>query len=78
MIYCISDEAERNASSIMGDGTLAQFDDRPVMDLFVGCAPDACRNDGLAVPCSETITSLSLGTGTKQVLGAVENFCPAV
>lgn len=78
MVYYISDEAERNASSLMGDGTLAQFDDRSVIDLFVGCALEACRNDGLAEPCSETITSLSLGTGTKQVLDAIENFCPSI
>lgn len=78
MAYFISDEAERNASSIMGNGTLARFEDRPVMQMFVGCALDSCRNDGLAEPCDETITSLSQDTGTREVLNAIENFCPAI
>lgn len=78
MVYYISEEAERNASSIMGSGTLAGFEDRPVMEKFVGCALDACRNDGLAEPCDEAITGLSKDSGTKQVLDAIESFCPDI
>lgn len=77
-VYYISEEAERNASSIMGEGTLASFEDRPVLDMFVGCAQDACRNDGLAVPCDEAITSLSRVSTAREILDAMDNFCPAV
>ena len=43
-VYYISDEAERNASTVMGSGTLEEFDDRPVLESFVACAQEACRN----------------------------------
>lgn len=77
-VYYISEEAEKNASSIMGDGTLAAFEDRPVLEMFVDCAQDACRNDGLAVPCDEVITSLSNSSSARDILDAIDNFCPSI
>lgn len=73
----ISDEAERNASSIMGEGSLADFDSRPVLNSFISCSKEACDDDGLSEPCNSSVTSLSEGKSTpKQIFFAMEQFCP--
>jgi hypothetical protein len=77
-IYYISEEAERNVSSIMGNGTLDDFNDRAALELFVGCAQDACRNDGLAVPCDVAITRLSESSSAREILDAIDIFCPNI
>ncbi|KAH7324580.1 hypothetical protein B0I35DRAFT_424492 [Stachybotrys elegans] len=77
--YAISDEAERNASTIMGDGSLADFDNRPVLQSFISCAREACADDGLSEPCDRSITSLSNASSTpEQVFFAMEQFCPVL
>ncbi|KAI9155684.1 hypothetical protein HJFPF1_08273 [Paramyrothecium foliicola] len=76
-IYTINDEAERNASVIMGSGSIADFDSRPVVNSFITCAKEACDEDGLAESCSSSITSLSVGQSSpRQVFDAMEQFCP--
>ncbi|KAJ4170529.1 hypothetical protein NW754_006667 [Fusarium falciforme] len=75
--YYISDETERNASSIMGAGTLAEFDGKPVLKSLITCAQDACENDGLSKPCSRSIDALSYGESSAQeIFDAMDDFCP--
>ena len=75
--YYISDETERNASSIMGAGTLAEFDGRPVLKSLITCAQDACENDGLSKPCSHSIDALAYGESSAQeIFDAMDDFCP--
>ncbi|KAJ4235847.1 hypothetical protein NW759_000932 [Fusarium solani] len=75
--YYISDETERNASSIMGAGTLAEFDGKPVLKSLITCAQDACENDGLSKPCSRSIDTLSYGESSAQeIFDAMDDFCP--
>lgn len=77
--YYIGDEAERNASAVMGRGDLATFDPAPVLDTFISCAHDACENDGLAVRCHDSVLGLeTASSSTKQVLDAIGTFCPAI
>ena len=78
MVYVITDEAERNASTIMGDGTLEDFEDRPFLDAFVGCAQDSCRNDGLGVPCVDEVNRLSNSSTARQILNVIDDYCPSV
>ncbi|KAH7155164.1 hypothetical protein B0J13DRAFT_618635 [Dactylonectria estremocensis] len=74
--YFVGDEAERNASSIMGSGTLAEFDSVPVLESLVTCAQDACEHDGLSKSCDSSIGRLSLDSSAEQVFGALDTFCP--
>jgi hypothetical protein len=79
MVYFIDEEAERNASSIMGAGNLAGFDDRPVLNSFISCSQEACRKDGLAKPCSQEIEHLSVNSSSaKEVFDAMKDFCPGI
>lgn len=78
MVFVVTDEAEKNASSIMGSGTLADFEDRPFLDAFVGCAQDSCRNDGLGVPCVDDINRLSNSSTPRQILDVIDDYCPSV
>lgn len=78
-IYYVGPEAEANASSIMGDGTLAEFDDGPVLNAFVVCAVDSCDLDGLGVPCDGSVTALSTETSSpREILDAIDVFCPDI
>lgn len=77
--YYINDEAENNASAIMGAGSLATFDDRSVLDLFIGCAQESCDRDGLSVPCDRAIRSLSKDkSSSAEIFAAMANFCPSI
>lgn len=79
MMYYISEEAERNASAVMGDGTLADFDDEPVLRSFVGCALESCGSDGLSEPCDDNIKSLSQNNSSpEEIFAAMANFCPSI
>lgn len=79
MVYYINDEAERNASSIMGSGTLGAFDDGPVLDSFISCAHEACNADGLAVPCDNSVKNLVRGKSSpEEVFDAMGTFCPLI
>lgn len=73
----VSNETEFNASSIMGSGTLAEFDGRQVLKSFISCAKDSCDHDGLSEPCNKTIDALSIETSTaKEIFDAMDHFCP--
>lgn len=75
--YYVSEECERNASSIMGAGTLAEFDGKPVLSSFIACAQDACDKDGLSEPCDHAIDDLSSENSTaREIFDAMDNFCP--
>ncbi|KAH7156885.1 hypothetical protein EDB81DRAFT_403422 [Dactylonectria macrodidyma] len=74
--YFVGDEAERNASSIMGSGTLAEFDSVPVLESLVTCAQDACEHDGLSKSCDSSIGRLSLNSSAEQIFDALDTFCP--
>lgn len=75
--YYVSDETEHNASVIMGSGTLAQFDGKPVLQSLITCAKDACENDGLSKPCDRTIDRLSFeDSSTQDIFDALDDFCP--
>jgi hypothetical protein len=75
--YYISQETERNASAVMGSGTLANFDGRPVLKSLIACAQDACENDGLSKPCNRTIDRLSYETSSpEEIFEALDEFCP--
>ncbi|KAL6852633.1 hypothetical protein ACO1O0_007181 [Amphichorda felina] len=79
MPYYISRDAERNASVIMGNGTLEAFDDRPILESFVSCAHEACANDGLSVPCDESLRGLDPNSSTAQeIFDAMATFCPYI
>lgn len=73
----VSNETEFNASSIMGSGTLAEFDGRQVLKSFISCAKDSCDHDGLSEPCNKSIDALSIETSTaKEIFDAMDHFCP--
>ncbi|KAF4980908.1 hypothetical protein FZEAL_3193 [Fusarium zealandicum] len=75
--YYVSEDTERNASFIMGSGTLAEFDGQPVLRSLIGCAQDACENDGLSKPCNRSIDRLSYETSTaEEIFDAMDEFCP--
>lgn len=77
--YYVSPEAEANASSVMGGGTLADFDGAPVLDSFIMCAQASCSTDGLARPCDGSIDKLSIDTSTaRDILDAMDTFCPDI
>lgn len=76
--YYVSAEAERNASSIMGSSTLAEFNEKPVLDSFVTCARAACESDQLGQPCDQSIKSLSKQSSAEEVLKAMDTFCPDI
>jgi hypothetical protein len=79
MVYYISEEAERNASTVMGSGTLEEFDDRPVLESFVACAQEACREDGLSVSCDSSIERLNRTSSTpEEIFDAMGTFCPSI
>ncbi|KAF5027280.1 hypothetical protein F66182_623 [Fusarium sp. NRRL 66182] len=76
-LYYISQETEKNASAIMGSGTLAEFDAKPVLRSLITCAQDACENDGLSKPCNSTIEFLSYEDSTaEEIFDAMDDFCP--
>ncbi|KAG8409810.1 hypothetical protein J3458_018891 [Metarhizium acridum] len=74
--YYISEEAERNASGIMGSSSLASFDGRPVLSSFVTCAQEACGADGLHKPCDDSIKTLSREANATVIFKAMDDFCP--
>ncbi|KHN97154.1 uncharacterized protein MAM_04751 [Metarhizium album ARSEF 1941] len=74
--YYISDEAERNASGIMGSSSLSSFDGRPVLSSFVACAQEACGADGLHKPCDDSIKKLNHETNATVIFKAMDDFCP--
>lgn len=76
--YYVGPEAERNASVIMGDGTVASFDGRPVLQSFVKCAVESCDKDRLAKPCPDVVTELSLSSTTDEIFEAMDKFCPEI
>jgi hypothetical protein len=74
--YYISEEAERNASGIMGSSSLASFDGRPVLSSFVTCAQEACGADGLNKPCDDSIKRLTHDANATTIFRAMDDFCP--
>ncbi|OAA49680.1 hypothetical protein NOR_01603 [Metarhizium rileyi] len=74
--YYISEEAERNASGIMGSSSLASFDGRPVLSSFVTCAQEACGADGLHKSCDDSIKTLSPDANATVIFQAMDDFCP--
>ena len=75
--YYVSEETERNASAVMGSGTLAEFDGRPVLRSLITCAQDACENDGLSKPCNRSIDRLRYEDSTpEEIFEALDEFCP--
>ncbi|KAF7546385.1 hypothetical protein G7Z17_g8460 [Cylindrodendrum hubeiense] len=74
--YYVGDEAERNASSIMGSGTLSEFNSVPVLESLVTCAQDACEHDGLSKSCDSSIDHLSTTSSAQQIFNAMDGFCP--
>lgn len=77
--YYITPEAEQNASSIMGSGSLADFDYRPTLDSFITCAQASCGSDLLSVPCNPAIKALSIDHSTAdEVFEAMDTFCPDI
>lgn len=76
--YYISDEAERNASTVMKSGSLRSFDGKPVLSSFVACAQDACGSDGLDKPCDDSIKQLGSQSNATAVFEAMDLFCPDI
>jgi hypothetical protein len=76
--YYVGPEAERNASVIMGDGTVASFDGRPVLQSFVKCAVESCDQDRLATPCNNSVKTLSSSSTTEEIFEAMDEFCPDI
>ncbi|GAB0132121.1 hypothetical protein EsDP_00000565 [Epichloe bromicola] len=74
--FYISDEAERNASSIMGSGSLAAFDGKPVLSAFLTCAQGACGADGLHKPCNDSVKGLNPDVNATLIFAAMDDFCP--
>lgn len=74
--YYLNDEAERNASEIMGDGSLATFEKRYVLDNFVSCAQSSCARDALGVACDRSISRLNRSSPDGDILAAIDTFCP--
>ena len=77
--YFISSEAERNASELMGDSSLEDFDARSTLNNFVSCAREACTEDGLSMPCNESVRNLSRDDSSdEQIFEAMAEFCPSI
>lgn len=76
--YYVSPAAEVNASSIMGNGTLSNFDPKPVLTGFTSCAQKACLVDGLSQPCDESIRLLTNTSTASNVFDALDSFCPNI
>ncbi|KAK4073953.1 hypothetical protein Trihar35433_3427 [Trichoderma harzianum] len=77
--YYITPEAEQNASSIMGSGSLAEFDYKPTLDSFITCAQAACGSDLLSVSCDPSIKALSRDkSSADQIFEAMDTFCPDI
>ena len=75
--FYISEATEFNASSIMGSGTLTEFDGKQVLSSFISCAKDSCDHDGLSEACNKTIDELSIDTSTaREIFDAMDHFCP--
>ncbi|PMB67872.1 hypothetical protein BM221_006047 [Beauveria bassiana] len=74
--YYVDAEAERNASALMGNGSLASFQGRPVVESFAACAVESCIEDQLSEPCDASITSLSRNSSTDDIFAAMDIFCP--
>lgn len=75
--FYVGEEAELNASSIMGSGTVADFNGKSVLGSFISCAKESCDNDGLGQPCNRTIFDLSTETSTaEEIFAALDSFCP--
>ncbi|KAJ4145850.1 hypothetical protein LMH87_004682 [Akanthomyces muscarius] len=74
--YRVGEEAERNASVLMGGRSLAEFDGRPVVENFAACALESCAKDQLSVPCDASVTALSRSSSTEAIFAAMDNFCP--
>ena len=76
--YYVGPEAEHNASSIMGSGTLGSFNSTPVFEEFISCAQAACAVDGLSQPCNDNVHKLSNSSAPKEVFDAMDTFCPTI
>ncbi|KAM3525715.1 hypothetical protein MY4038_007180 [Beauveria bassiana] len=74
--YYVDADAERNASALMGNGSLASFQGRPVVQSFAACAVESCIEDQLSEPCDASITSLSRNSSTDDIFAAMDIFCP--
>ncbi|KAM3542720.1 hypothetical protein ARSEF1564_004380 [Beauveria bassiana] len=74
--YYVDADAERNASALMGNGSLASFQGRPVVESFAACAVESCIEDQLSEPCDASITSLSRNSSTDDIFAAMDIFCP--
>jgi hypothetical protein len=77
--YYITPQTEQNASSVMGSGSLADFDYKPTLDSFITCAQASCGSDLLSVSCDPSIKALSIDHSTAdQVFEAMDTFCPDI
>lgn len=76
--YNIEPQAERNASSIMGSGSLVTFNGRPVLQSFVSCAQDSCANDHLSRNCNESVQRLTRDTPSEEIFNTIDDFCPSL
>ncbi|UNI17467.1 hypothetical protein JDV02_003808 [Purpureocillium takamizusanense] len=77
--FYIPAQAERNASVLMGPGgSLAAFDERPVLSAFVTCAQAACGEDGIRTPCNDSIKALTQQSPPGDVFDAINTFCPDI
>ncbi|POR36951.1 Uncharacterized protein TPAR_02849 [Tolypocladium paradoxum] len=77
--YYIPAEAERNASRLMGEGgSLATFDEKPVLASFVACAQAACGGDGIRKPCNDSVKALNHQSKPADVFEAMNTFCPEI
>ncbi|KAJ6440995.1 hypothetical protein O9K51_06788 [Purpureocillium lavendulum] len=77
--FYISEQAERNASALMGPGgSLAAFDERPVLSAFVACAQAACGEDGIRTPCNDSVKALTPQSRPADVFDAIDTFCPDI
>ncbi|EHK43904.1 hypothetical protein TRIATDRAFT_86991 [Trichoderma atroviride IMI 206040] len=77
--YYITPQTERNASVIMGSGSLANFDYKPTLDSFITCAQASCGSDQLSVPCGPSIKALSIEHSTAdEIFEAMNTFCPDI
>ncbi|RDA92734.1 hypothetical protein CP533_1425 [Ophiocordyceps camponoti-saundersi (nom. inval.)] len=75
-VFYVPDEAEHNASSLMGGVPLADFDAKPTLSCFVACAEAACEDDNLHKPCSRSVMTLTPKSEPLVVLEAMSSFCP--
>ncbi|GJN71498.1 hypothetical protein PLICBS_005564 [Purpureocillium lilacinum] len=77
--FYIPEQAERNASALMGPGgSLAAFDERPVLSAFVACAQAACGEDGIRTPCNDSVKALTQQSLPGDVFDALNTFCPDI